>query len=747
MRKKMFLLVTLVLVAAAGWSQNPKLKKADRFFDARKNREAIALYLEVAAKSESPEVKVKLGDAYRRLRDYANAEIWYAKSITSPDVNPIAFYYYGRVLQMNGKCKEAEQAYQQFLRLRPYDARKKQLQRACAYEEELQRKNTNVFTVHLADFNSSGSDLAPTFYKNGLVFASRGSDSTGRRSADYLDLYFVPVQSSGKTATYGSLQRFSNPLNSQYHDGIATFNSDFTEIYFTRSRKNAMTEQKEKDKLYPLEIMHAQNPNDSAWSALEELPFNSDSYSVAHPALSPDGKRLFFSSDMPGGFGGRDLYFSEKMDGHWGMPVNLGPFINTEGDEVFPYYQGNRLYFASEGHLGLGGMDIFFADDLGNGDWGEVENLGAPVNSPFDDYGIVIKPNGQSGYFTSNRPGGAGSDDIYSFSQSQSRIVLEFVDAADKQALSGVAIQQTDGTEVAVKQANNQAFINLMGGQCADFSFELKGYTPEKQQICASGEGDKKITILFQRVIPHLLGQVLDQNTKLPISGVIIHLEDKNCGTLSATSDGDGKYDFTLQNGCCYQLRVEKENFFTQNQPEPICTEGVFEAIEKTIYLQPFTAPVEKPATAEASASKANIDFKPEEVQNFKRSAKSYEGGSIAYLLNLYYDSGHASVRKEALPELEKLLQLLKDNPDLIVEISSHTDSRGDSRYNQKLSQRRADAVAAWLIQRGIKKERLKAIGYGETRLINPCEIEEDCSEEAHQMNRRTEFRVLGKMK
>lgn len=736
MKRKMYLVALLLLAVTVGWSQNPKLKKADRFFEARKHKEAIELYQEVLSKNDLPEAKVKLADSYRKILDYANAEQWYSQAVTAPDVNPLALYYYARVLQYNNKCNEAEQWYQQYLRLRPYDTRKKQLQRACAYADELLKKNTNVYTTHLADFNSPSSDFGPAFYKNGLVFASVGNHG-------YFDLQFIEILAQPEALEYGQRQRFSDKLRSQYHDAMVTFNADFTEIYLTRSRKNEVTELKE---FKPLEIVRAQFLNDSTWSALESLPFNSDDYSVAHPALTPDGNRLFFSSNMPGGFGGRDLYFIEKIDGLWGMPINLGPHINTEGDELFPYYQGNRLYFASDGQLGLGGMDLFYAEDLGNGDWSEVENLGAPINSPYDDYGIVIKSNGQLGYFTSNRPGGVGSDDIYSFVQSQARFVLQFVNAANNQALPDVQITQTEGTPVFVKQEENQAFINLIGGQCVRFSFESKGYNAETEEICATENGEQKIIIRLQREITRLVGQVLDQNTNQPVAGAQLKIEGKNCDALFITSNADGKYDIPLKEDCCYQIRAEKNNFFTQNVKEPICTEGVFGAIEKNIYLQPFTAPQET-TVPKAIASNVKSDFAPEEVKNFTRSAKNYEGGSIAYLLHLYYDSGHASVRKEALPELEKLLRLLQDNPSLIVEISSHTDSRGDARYNQKLSQRRADAVSAWLVQRGIKKERLVAVGYGETKLINPCEIEEDCSEEAHQMNRRTEFRVLGKIK
>lgn len=225
-------------------------------------------------------MRAKVAQAYRKLRDYPNAEMWYGQLANVTEPNPIHLLQYGQMLQLNNKCKEAEDWYKRYLRLRPYDARKKQLQRACVYEQELLTKSTSTYQLQSPTFNAAGNDLGSAFYKNGLVFASVRRDTTAENSSNFLDLYFVEIQAQETGLTYGQPERFSNKLNSQYHEGIVAFNSDYTEIYVTRNRRNPQTTV---NQVFPLEIMRAQNANDSAWTALEPLPFNNDNYSVAHP--------------------------------------------------------------------------------------------------------------------------------------------------------------------------------------------------------------------------------------------------------------------------------------------------------------------------------------------------------------------------------------------------------------------------------------------------------------------------------
>lgn len=739
--RKCYLAALLMLVGMLGWSQNAKLKKADRFMELLDYRAAIPLYQELVSKSDAPAIKAKLADAYRKLHDYADAEQWYGQLANLSEPNPIHLLYYGQMQQRNGKCAEAEDWYKRYLRLRPYDPRKKHLQRACAYEEELSIKNETVYQVQATTFNAGAADLAPAFYKDGLVFASVRRDSANLNQKTNLDLYYVPIQVQKSELNYGLPTRFSNNLNSRYGEGIATFNTDFTEIYFTRNRQNTKAEEPAR-----LEIMRAQNPKDSAWSDLEPLPFNNATYSVAHPALTPDGQRLYFSSDMPGGFGGKDLYFSEKINGQWGPPVNLGPTINTEGDELYPFYQDKRLYFASDGQVGLGGLDIFHVKELENSDWSEAENLGAPINSRSDDFGLIIISQGNFGYFSSNRPGGMGADDIYSFYKTALKVAFELTDATTGLKLQAPLIKSECEEIAPVQWTDNQPFVQFREGQCCEFVFSQPGYQNLIRRVCASEASSTPIKIALQadaQAVMSIAGTVYDQISGAPLAGAAVLLTSDNCGDkLTATTNGNGKFSIAIKKACCYKLRVEKSDFFATTLEERLCAEKV--SLTKDVFLQPFSINSTKTLAATDSISKVST----KEITTFERSAKEYEGSSsIAYLLNIYYDLGKTSIRKDAVPELTKLQKILKDNPDLIVEISAHTDAQGDSRKNLPLSQKRAESVVSWLIQRGIKRDRLVAKGYGETQLLNNCDDGVPCSEAEHQLNRRTEFRVLGKAK
>lgn len=739
--RKCYLAALLLLIGVLGWSQNAKLKKADRLMELLDYRAAIQLYQELASKSDAPAIKSKLAEAYRKLHDYTNAELWYGQLANLAEPNPIHLLYYGQMQQRNGKCAEAEDWYKRYLRLRPYDPRKKHLQRACAYGEELTKKNEAVYHVQATTFNAGGADLAPAFYKDGLVFASVRRDSANLNQKANLDLYYVSIQVQGSELTYGLPARFSNNLNSRYGEGIAAFNTDFTEIYFTRNRQNTKAEEPAR-----LEIMRAQNPNDSAWSDLEPLPFNNPNYSVAHPALTPDGQRLYFSSDMPGGFGGKDLYFSEKTNGQWGPLVNLGPTINTEGDELYPFYQDKRLYFASDGQIGLGGLDIFYVNELENSDWSEVENLGAPINSMSDDFGLIVVAQGNFGYFSSNRPGGTGADDIYSFFKTTLKVAFELTDATTGLKLQAPTIKSDCEENTPVQWTENQPFVQFSEGQCCEFTFSQPGYKNLTRRVCATEASTIPLKIALQadvQVVMSITGTVYDQISGVPLAGAAVQLSSDNCGgKLTATTDADGKFSIAIKKACCYKLRVEKSDFFATTLDERLCAEQ--STLQKDVFLQPFS--INSANTLAANDSNSTVSTK--EVTTFKRSAKEYEGStSIAYVLNIYYDLGKTSIRKDAATELTKLQKILKDNPDLIVEISAHTDAQGDSRKNLPLSQKRAESVVNWLIQRGVKRDRLVAKGYGETQLVNNCDDGVPCSEDEHQLNRRTEFRVLGKMK
>ncbi len=745
MRKKHLATWLLLLCCmVGGWSQNPKMKRADLYMKALDYPAAIALYRELATKNNLPEAKIRLAEAYRKVQDYPNAEHWYAEAVKAGEAPPTIFLHYGQVLQRNGKCEEAQSWYNYYLQLRPYDMRKRHLQRACDYEAELMRKSIQKYAIHHPDFNAPAEDIGPAFYENGLVFASGRSDATASKRIGFLDLFFVEIQ-PGETPdalpTYGQPERFSNRLQSRYHEGMVAFNHDFTELFVTRNQ--SLPKGADPQATIPLEIIQAVRRPDGVWSEPQPLPFCNTRFSVAHPSLRSDGRRLFFSSDMPGGFGGKDIYYVDRYeDGRWGPPVNLGPGINTESDELFPFYFQGRLYFASDGHVGLGGLDIFYVDDLSNNDWSAVENPGAPLNTAYDDFGLIWNQEGISGYFTSNRPGGLGADDIYMVTTYWMQIPLDVVDVQTGTPLLMAYVRDTTG-RTTVQMNQGRPFVSLPAGACAPLVCQMEGYETRTQMICADPNNPQAVQILMTPKVRgmQIIGRIFDQQSGKPLAGVRVQPTSKDCAALPVvTSDANGTFVWqteTLTN-CCIMLRLEKNGYFAQTMSRPICLSPEKPRVQlEQLYLQPFSIQEDTPSAEATIHSDAP----------FRASARpTREDGSIAYVLNIYYDFEKTNIREDAVPELQKLQQLLQDNPDLLVEISSHTDSRGSERYNQRLSQKRAEAVVNWLAARGIQRSRLVPKGYGENLLVNDCKDDVPCSDEAHQLNRRTEFRVIGRV-
>ena len=751
MRKRFSTIALLFGVClSSALAQNSKLKKAKQFLESFNYEQAIETYQQVVEKHDHPEAKIQLADLYRKTNNYKEAQAWYAQVVEIPEVQPIHYFYYGLMLQRNGDCKAAEKEYQKFLKLRPYDERRPYLKNACAYQEELLQKLSKSITVSSLDINSAEVDLGPAFYGNGLVFASsRNLKGVRKNRGAFLNLFFVPFKFSRTSKDleliYGSPSRFSEHLDSKSHEAIVTFNQDQSQIFFTRNKNF----KKKAEELVRLEIMSAKKEANGEWGALEPLPFNQANYSVAHPALSPDGQRLFFSSDLPGGFGGKDIYVSYLEEGKWGTPINLGPAINTLSDELYPFYaQEGKLYFASDGHFGLGGQDIYVVQDRGDGSWSKAENMGYPINTPFDDFGIIFSSEGRFGYFTSNRDGGKGKDDIYEFRRAKVPVQIAIKDANDGEGLADVLIHHSCETESFQTDEEGRLMLYMQPSHCCTLTTLKNGYELQELEVCAKTKSLSDTLflsiVLDQSKTTELTGVVYDSGTGSPLEGAVVRAFAKDCEDLKPMiTENGGAYRFKVRKGCCYEVKAEKGNYFSKIA-EPICFENKEQQKEGilNIPLKPFSA------KSEQIVEKTPVQPIEKIIEDnaFKMSSRVDEKESTAYLLNIYYNVGRTSVKKESLPELKKLLRLLEDNPGIIIEISSHTDARGSARFNKKLSQRRAVAIVKWLRSKGIGKDRLLAKGYGESRLVNECADGQECEEYEHQLNRRTEFRILGKL-
>ena len=596
----------------------------------------------------------QIADAYRQYNNTAGAAQWYKKAADLGDEQ--ALYKLGQMQMMNEQYDEAIKTFNQFGNV---DAMSKNLAqgqiRNCQNALGWKQAFTKTHITNLAYINTPQSDYSPILYKGRLVFSSSRNDAkgdmknvwTGEKSADI----FISDLKEGAKA-----QGFSDSINTNDYEGTCSFSKDGNEIYFTRCK--AIDEGDKKNKPSQNEFCHVYYSRMAAgvWSEPDQLKLFADTVNVGQPALSKDGKILFVSSDLKAGFGGKDLYYFTKTDSGWSAPSNAGTYVNSSGDEMFPWLDDrNNLYFASNGLPGMGGLDIFKAVK-GKTLWKDATNLKAPINSGADDFGLIIdkyKPANVndsilfSGYFTSCRAGGKGEDDIYRFE--------------DK-------------------------WVNF---------FTLKGKVFAKKYEDPENPDSK------------LLGT-------MPVPGARVELKDPKTDALIAfkNCDKDGNYTFKLDAETDYKLSASQAGFLNKN--ETTTTKGLRN--QDSTYITVYK------------------DIEIEKIYTQK----------MIVIPNIYYDYDKATLRLESEAVLDSIIVFFKDNKDLTIEIGSHTDSRGSDSYNLKLSQARAQSVVDYLIGKGIAQERLVAVGYGETKLVNKCSNGVECTEEEHQKNRRTTFRIIG---
>ena len=506
-------------------------------------------------------------------------------------------------------------------------------------------KQSGKFTISKVNFNSKYQDFGPSFWGNQLVFSSNRENRTGNYIHDwnnqpFLDLFVVEDPLSENP----NVTSFNDIMNTPYHESTSVFTANADVIYFTRNNSLERKLKRDTKGTAKLKIFKSVK-TDFGWSKPEELPFNDNEYSTAHPALNADETKLYFASDRPGSIGLSDLWMVDIYpDGRYGDPVNLGESINTEARETFPFItQDNQLFYASEGHMGLGGLDIFstYLDDDGN--VGTSYNVGKPVNSNADDFGIILNKELRIGYFASNRTSGMGHDDIYAVT--------------------------------LLKNARTDCFQNING-------------------VTRDSKTDKIITF------------------------AMVELRNINNDLITAVqSDNVGRFSFEKVNcESSFVIRASKSNY-EPNEAIVKTTISPNALIERDLYLKP-------PLTL-------NI------------------GDDLADTLELnpiYFDLDKHNIRSDAAIELEKVIAVMEKYPKLKIDIRSHTDSRAYDKYNMKLSQRRNMSTLRYIINKGaISRNRLTGRGYGETQLVNACGNGIKCSEEEHQLNRRSEFIIVSK--
>ncbi|MEQ8706877.1 MAG: OmpA family protein [Phaeodactylibacter sp.] len=729
------------LVALTLHGQSTRLSKADDYFYEGKLQAAIPLYHQVLQRQDVPYAKVNLAEAYYGIGDYHTAANWFALVMPMEECQPVHQLKYGYALLHSGKCETAVRWFKLYLEQRPFDPRKPDLLDACNKRQMLENKSKGQIEVASLPFNAPSNDFSPVRYQDGLVFTSDRYQLEGQQLAH---LYKVTVTDEDSLG-FSTPKAFDVGTPENLHEGPATFNTSGNEIFYTRTRPGSQARKK-------LEIRTGRLLPQGTWSALYPLPFCSDEYAVAFPALSPDGNRLFFASDMPGGYGGVDLYASVRINGDWGQPINLGPVINTPGDELYPYVGlNNDLYFSSNGLLGLGMQDIFVTREGADGTWQRPENLGAPFNSAADDFGYTQLDNSEKGFFTSNRQGGAGGDDIYFFQRSGRLAAVDVLDLTNGMPVPNAALLNTHSGDTLQTDDSGRIFLRVPS--CTTFTGWQEGFFPKSVDICPDdipGQSDTLfLAIALQPDIPQILkGVVFDRTSGRPLQGAKIQLQPEGDCTATSTvyANAQGRFTVELQNECCYTITSTLEHFESVTPQHSVCATGLNREQYLNLFLQPVSKamPVSAPVDTAVSASPP-AEAEPDLFEGFERSRPSAKDTSSAqtFKLNVYYDTGRSSVQPSSVSELLKLRDLLLKNPNLVVEISSHTDANGNAVGNEELSQRRANAIVRYLTSEGIDRGRMIPVGYGEALLTNECADDVDCPDWKHQENRRTEFRVL----
>ncbi len=634
MKKYFALYIALLnLFTFNSYSQQSQLKSADKKYSNLAYIDAIKTYERVAQKGyQSADMYKKIGNSYYFNGELESAAKWYTELFAmNTDVEPEYYFRYSQSLQSigeNQKANEMQQLFRQKIGI---------TDKSMNYLDQI-KANSGRYQIENAGINSQYSDYGTAKYGNKIVFATaRDTGSLSHRIHSWNNQYFTNLYTSelSEDTILSKPEPFDDAVKSRFHEATPVFTKDGKTMYFSRNNFLKGKKGKSQDKTTLLKIYRAYAV-DGLWTNVTELPFNSDQFSTAHPALSPDEKTLYFASNRPDSFGESDIYKVQiNQDGSFGTPVNLGNSINTIGRESFPFITDeNELYFASDGQPGLGGFDVFVTKINSDGTCTDVQNVGESVNSAKDDFAYLIDTKTRKGFFSSNRSGGQGSDDIYKF-------------------------------------------------------LETKRLRCEQE----------------------LYGEITDENSKEMLPNTTISLYNKQFDLLNTiVSDSKGNYSLQVDCGQDYYVRAEKPEYNTKEQKISISK------LDGRTYL---------PIALEKTKCKVTIGD---------------DLGKCFGIKNIYFDFDKYTIRVEAAIDLEKILIVLTDNPGMKLDIRSHTDSRGTFKYNEVLSGNRAKATIQWLIKNGVNPNRLTAKGYGENQLVNHCSDGVSCTEEEHQLNRRSEF-------
>ncbi len=720
--KRLLFIGLLLLFSVAIYSQEKDMNIANRAFVQRNYAQAVKYYKKVLRKTNDFQrqkiVAYQIALGYYKMGDYNNAETWFADAIGNKIDSLKAYLYYADILSISKKYEDAISVLSKAVKIFPKDINLINKIQANKLIISQQKLDTLHLVKKVEALNSDYSDYGLGWWDNKIVFASTrsikyGSEMDGRTGQGFSKLYYAEKDMA--TGEWSRVMDMPSRFNTPYNDGAFAFDSVHNIAYWTSCN--------ERSRICLIYKSHF-NKYKKQWQHAEKVSFMLDDYNYGHVSVANNGNTLYFISNMTGGYGNNDIWkISKKDDGQWGIPVNLGAEINTSYNEMFPTMIGDSiLFFSSEGHNSLGGLDIFFSMKTNLG-FSKPIRLSYPLNSAADDFSLLLNRKGTRGYFCSNRDLKTG-DDIYTFNGFPEKITVAGTvhHSLDNSYISNATIIFIDAkgltdTILSDKRGKYSYLLNIFD----DYRVivKKKGYYDDRRTFTTY---DKALLLLPspQKVIDFLLtkrqypcgisGVVTKRQDNSPMENVKVSIWNEEGFSTYVITDLNGKYSFDgLKPNTIYTVKTGKKGYFSESR---VCT------LPKVNKSKIFN-----------KANGYDMDFKLTLIRK----------NTEIVLSNIYYDFDKATLRETSKIELDKLASMLKETPNVVVQISAHTDTRGSAAYNLKLSAERAVSVVDYLVSKGVSRNRLIAKGYGESRPLIPNAN----TEEEHQANRRTTFKVL----
>lgn len=748
---KIYLILIAFSISLTGLAQeqsNGKLIKAEESFNNYAYSDAIENYSE--ANDGKIETIRNLAESFYRIGNLEKAEVLYGKIVNEGSPTPNDVFMYANSLMQNGKYDEARTMMTKYNEMNPEDSRGVSYLSNPGFVDLLM-KDKNQFVVRNLNINSEQEDFSPVYFNNKIVFASsrEGVKSIKRKwnwnSLPFLDVYVADRNSNGNLENPKQLNK---KLNKKFHEGPVCFNKSEDLMFFTRNNYDGKSE----DDVIKLQMFYSK-VIDGQWAEPKPFSLNNSEYSVGHASISADDKWIYFASDMPGGLGGVDIYKIElHTDMTFGEPINLGPEINTEGNEMFPnVHSTEMMFYSSDGRPGLGGLDIYAVQLLEDGSIGNTKNIGTPINSSRDDFSFILNKKMTNGYFSSNRLGGKGDDDLYYFDMLKPITFGKVLQGITKDKKGEILAE----TKVYLYNQDKEILDSIVSDGAgayafnvdADLNFILSGVKRKYFDGKNTADTHTEEPIIYADIELEkdpglsLYALITDAKSGSPLDSVNIKITDNITGeTVDFMTPITGDYRRPLtgkkfNDRGSYNLIIDKQGYLSKT------------VTYNTLFDRPGIYNVHEA-----------LDLTLDKIE---------VGGDLSKIIDInpiYFDLNKSRIRPDAAIELDKIVKVMNENPNMVVELGSHTDSRGSVSSNRSLSDRRAKASAAYIAERISNPERIYGKGFGEST-PNQVDASADGGEvnqvltepfinafksknrklydKYHQFNRRTEFIII----